>query len=439
MTIYRCTVFDTPGELGDDLRTDQDCGLVVRDGVIQARADFARSRADYPDDEVVDLREGFLLPGLVDTHVHYPQARIIGGLGMPLLQWLDDCALPEESRLAHPDYAREVAQDFLSGLIGTGTTTALVFGSHFPDAMDIFFSEAAASGLRITSGLVVSDRGLRDDLLVSPEQALAFGQNLAATWHGHGRLRYAVTPRFSLSTTSQMLEACSELLSSMPPAQAEGEDLWFTSHVNENPEEIAEVGRLFPEAADYMSTYAHHGLVTAQSVLAHNVHPTKPELDILGQASASVAHCPSSNFSLGSGLFPLRDHLDAGVRVGLGSDVGAGTGFSMLKEGLQAYQGQQLLGDRGAQLRSPDLLHLATRSGALALGMAETVGSLSAGMHFDAVWIRPEGGSTFESTVRNAGDPEDVLAKVFALGSPADVSSVWVGGQEVRSPNPAMA
>ena len=438
MTIYRCTVFDTPGELGDDLRTDQDCGLVVHDGVIQARADFARSRADYPDDEVIDLREGILLPGLVDTHVHYPQARIIGGLGMPLLQWLDNCALPEESRLAQPSYAREVAQDFLSGLIGAGTTTALVFGSHFPDAMDIFFSEAAASGLRITSGLVVSDRGLRDDLLVSPEQALAFGQDLAATWHGQGRLRYAVTPRFSLSTTSEMLEACAELLTAVPPAQAEGENLWFTSHVNENPDEIAGVGRLFPEAADYTSTYAHHGLVTPQSVLAHNVHPTAPELDMLAQASASVAHCPSSNFALGSGLFPLREHLQAGVQVGLGSDVGAGTGFSMLKEGLQTYKGQQLLGERGAHLGSPDLLHLVTRSGAQALGMANHVGALSVGMQFDAVWIQPQAGSTFESTVRHARDPEDVLAKVFALGAPTDVSTVWVGGQEVRSPHVAM-
>src|SRR5699024_6903807 len=150
-----------------------------------------------------------------------------------------------------------------------------------------------------------------------------------------------------------------------------------------------------------------------QSVLAHNVHPTTPELDILGQSSAAVAHCPSSNFSLGSGLFPLREHLQAGVRVGLGSDVGAGTGFSMLKEGLQAYQGQQLLGSRGAQLRSPDLLHLATRSGAQALGMADHVGTLSVGMQYDAVWLQPQAGSTFETTVRNGRDAEYVLAKVF--------------------------
>ncbi len=424
MTIFRGTVLDTPGGLGDRLRAEEDCAVVVHDGVVVARTDPAAARAAYPRDDVVDLRDGLLLPGLVDTHVHFPQVRVIGGLGMTLLEWLQECALPEEARLADAEYARGVARDFLRGLTVSGTTTALVFGSHFPGAVDALFTEAEAAGLRITSGLVLSDRVLRPELLRRPAAALAAGEELAGRWHGRGRLRYAVTPRFSLSTTEDMLAASAELLTG---------DRWFTSHLNENVEEIAAVAEYFPGAPDYLATYERHGLVTERSVLAHDVHPTPRELAAMGTAGAAVAHCPSSNSALGSGLFPLREHLAAGVRVALGSDVGAGTGFCLLKEGLQAYFVQQLLGARGLPLSAADLLHLATRSGAVALGLGEDVGDLSPGKQFDALWVRPRSGGTLEIALRHATDPTDALAKLFALGSPADIASVWVGGDEVTA------
>ncbi|HLT84586.1 MAG TPA: guanine deaminase [Phototrophicaceae bacterium] len=431
MTIFRGTVLDTPGELGDPagLRAAEDCALVVHGGVVVARTDPASARATYPDDDVVDLRGGLLVPGLVDTHVHFPQVRIIGGLGMSLLTWLRDRALPEEIRLADAEYARSVARDFLRGLATSGTTTALVFGSHFPQAVDVLFEEAERSGLRVTSGLVLSDRILHAELLQTPETALAAGRDLAERWHGRGRLRYAVTPRFSLSTTEAMLDVCGELLRAGGP----GGGRWFTSHVNENVEEVGEVLGLFPGTRHYVDTYDRHGLVTDRSVLAHNVHPTDHELEVLAAAGAAVAHCPSSNAALGSGLFPLRRHLDAGVRVALGSDVGAGTGFCLLKEGLQAYLMQQLLGADGAPLGAADLLHLATRSGATALGLGDEVGDLSVGRQFDAVWVRPRAGGTLEVALRQATDPTDALAKLFTLGSPADVASVWVGGDEVTA------
>ncbi|MCM3660632.1 guanine deaminase [Georgenia satyanarayanai] len=432
MTIIRATVLDTPGTLGDPdgLRSGEDVALVVRNGTILARTDVPSARAAYPQEEVLDLRDGVLLPGFVDTHVHYPQVRVIGGLGMTLLDWLRECALPEEARLADQGYARGVARDFLGGLLGSGTTTALVFGSHFAGAMDALFAEAVTTGQRITSGMVLSDRILRGELLQSPAAALEASEALARRWHGRGRLRYAVTPRFSLSTTEEMLEVCAELLT---------EDRWFTSHLNENPAEVAEVARLFPTSIDYLDTYARHGLATERSVFAHNVHPTDRELDVLAGAGCAVAHCPSSNSALGSGLFPLRRHLDAGVRVALGSDVGAGTGFCLLKEGLQAYFVQQLLGGEGAPLATADLLHLATRSGALALGMGQDVGDLSPGRQFDAVWVRPRPDGTLAMTMRHATDPTDALAKIFALGSPADIAGVWVGGHEAFRARPTTA
>src|SRR5690606_7078177 len=235
-------------------------------------------------------------------------------------------------------------------------------------------------------------------------------------WHGRGRLRYAVTPRFSLSTTEAMLDVCGELLRAGGP----GGGRWFTSHVNENVEEVGEVLGLFPGTRHYVDTYDRHGLVTDRSVLAHNVHPTDHELEVLGAAGATIAHCPSSNAALGSGLFPLRRHLAAGVRVALGSDVGAGTGFCLLKEGLQAYFMQQLLGARGCPLTAAALLHLATRSGATALGRGDEVGDLSPGKQFDAVWVRPRPAGTLGTVLPHASDPSDALGRLVSLGSPAD-------------------
>jgi guanine deaminase len=428
MTLYRATVLDTPHSpfAGGALRAEQDGGVLVVDGMIHARGPFAELRAQHPQESVTDLRGGVLLPGFVDTHVHFPQVRVIGGLGMPLLDWLAWCALPEEVRLADPSVAGEVAREFVTGLVDAGTTTALVFGSHFAAAVETMFETARDCGLRVTTGLVVSDRGLPHELLTTPERAYEESRVLAERWHGRGRLRYAVTPRFSFSASDALLESCAATFKETSGA-------WFTSHVNENLAEIAEVARLF-DGSSYVSTYDRHGLVSRRSVLAHNVHPTDAELALLASQDASVAHCPTSNSALGSGLFPLRRHIEQGVRVALGSDVGAGTGFSLIKEGLQAYFMQQLLGAEGLPLTSAHLLYLATAAGADALGLAEQVGDLSVGKEFDAVWVRPEDGDPLAVGLSHATSPEDALAKVFALGTTSDIASVWVGGDQIARP-----
>jgi guanine deaminase len=427
VTLFRGTVLDTPDDpfAGGALRAEADAGLLVHDGTIVERGGFADLRRQHPAEEVTDLTDGLVLPGFVDTHVHFPQVRAIGGLGMPLLDWLERCALPEEARLADRPYAEGVAADFVSGLAQAGTTTALVFGAHFAPAVDALFTEAARVGLRVTSGLVVSDRLLREDLLTTPQRAYDEGLALARRWHGTGRNRYAVTPRFSLSCGDELLDACGALVRDVP-------GVLFTSHVNENALEIATVGELFDGCA-YVDTYDRHGLLGAPSVLAHNVHPTDAELELLRARRAAVAHCPTSNAALGSGIFSLRRHRDAGVRVALGSDVGAGTGFCLLKEGLQAYFLQQLLGADGQRLTPAHLLHLATAAGADALGLAGTVGDLSVGKRFDAVQLRPRPGCTLDVALRTAAGPEDALARAFALGSPADIDGVWVDGEPVTT------
>ena len=432
MTIFRARALDTPDDpfSGGVLRAADDLALVVVDGAIVARGDLATVRADHPGHAVVDLRDGVLLPGFVDTHVHYPQVRAIGALGMPLLEWLEQCALPEECRLASVDYAREVAAEFCFGLVSAGTTSSLVFGSHFASAVDVLFEEATRLGLRVASGLVVSDRSLPEPLLTTPQRAFDEALELADRWDGVGRTRYAVTPRFSFSASEAILDACAAVREKAP-------DVLFTSHVNENPAEVAEVVRLFADSHSYVDTYDRHGLLDRGAVLAHNVHATDAELAVLAERRTAIAHCPTSNAALGSGLFPLRRHVAAGVPVALGSDVGAGTGFSLLKEGLQAYFGQRLLGDAGLPLTAAHLLHLATRAGALALGLDE-VGDFSVGRQFDAVLVRPRLGDPLDVCLRHAASAEEALAKIFALGGLADLAGVWVGGDQIsgalRSP-----
>ncbi|WP_018157897.1 guanine deaminase [Demetria terragena] len=424
MTVFRGRVIDTPEDpfTGGTLRAGADTALLVRDGFIIERDDASAVLARHPDEEVVTLADGVLLPGLVDTHVHLPQVRAIGGLGMPLLDWLDQRALPEEARLGDTEYACGVARDFLAGLRASGTTTALVFGAHFAPAMDEFFRQADASGLRITSGLVVSDRMLGDELHTDPERAIRESRDLADAWHGHRRLRYAVTPRFALSTTPAMLEACRSILDEVDGA-------YFTSHLNENVREVDTVRELFGSTyRDYLDTYDRHGLLGERAVLAHNVHPSDRELARLAETATVVAHCPTSNASLGSGHFPMRRHHDAGVRMALGSDVCAGTGFSLLKEGLQAYFLQQLQGEEGFPLTSAHLLWLATRAGALALGLGDEVGDLSVGKQFDAIWIQPDRGSVLATNLEYAVSDADALARIFALGTPADVRQSWIAG-----------
>ena len=429
MTIYKATIVDTPGDpfAGDPADALAEVGaLLVREGIICARGTFAALRAEHPGEPVTELPGGMLVPGFVDTHVHFPQIRAIGGLGMPLLDWLERCALPEESKLADQAYAREVAGEFLDGLLASGTTSALVFGSHFAAAMDVLFAAAEQRGLNITSGLVLSDRILRPDLLHSPAEALADSTGLIGRWHDRGRLRYAVTPRFSLSASNEMLDVCAQLLEA---------GVWFTSHVNENVAEVATVAGLFPGARHYLDTYGQHGLVTKRSVFAHNVHPSDAELALLAEHGASVSHCPTSNCALGSGLFPLRRHVEHGVGIALGSDVGAGAGLFLPKEALQAYFIQQLLGQDGMTLTPVHLLYLATRAGARALGLDDRVGDFAAGKDFDAVWLRPAEASTLAVNLRHASGTTDALARIFALATPADVAGVWIKGVARQGPS----
>jgi guanine deaminase len=400
-----------------------DGGLLIRDGRVAACGDFETIRAANPQAATVDQRGGFLLPGLIDTHTHFPQLRVLGALGRSLLDWLEDCALPEEARMADESHARRIAGGFVHALASHGTTTALVFGAHFAAATASLFEAAAKSGLRMIGGMVLSDRRLRPELHQTPANAYRESSDLIRCFHGRGRLLYAVTPRFALSTSEAMLEVCQTLL-------REHEGLRFQTHLNENPREIAEVAKLFPWASDYLAVYERFGLGGQGAVMAHNVHATASELERLGASGTAVAHCPCSNATLGSGLFALKSHLNAGVRVALGTDVGGGTGFGLLKEALQAYLLQRVAPE-GALLDAAQMLYLATRAGAEALGLEAETGDFQPGKAADVVYVRPPLDTPLLAVLERAETPEQALAAIFTLAGAESIQEVRVDGSVV--------
>lgn len=424
--ILRAPLFHTPRNPFYEtaaLSAYWDGALLVSDGKIEACGEYTALRADHPAAPVIDLRGGFLLPGLVDTHIHFPQLRILGGLGKELLSWLEESALPEEARMAELSYACETARQFVHALASHGTTTALVFGAHFAPATAALFDAAERSGLRIVSGMVLSDRLLRPELHQTPETAYRESAELISRFHGRARLLYAVTPRFALSTSEAMLETCEALM-------RDHKGLRFQTHLNENRSEIAEVARLFPWAPDYLAVYERFHLTGRGAVLAHNVHPSASELERLAASGAAVSHCPSSNAALGSGFFPLRRHIEAGVNCSLGTDVGGGTGFGILKEGLQAYLLQRLA-PQGFILDPAQMLYLATRGGAEALDLANDVGDFTPGKAADIVYLQPPKDSPLAAVVERAESLERVLAALFTLGDSTCVKEVRVEGTPV--------
>lgn len=431
MRLLRAAIAHVPGDPWRDgaaaMEVWADGGLAVgADGRVADLGDWSEVRGRWPDAPVDDRRGALVLPGFVDAHVHYPQVGILGASGLRLLDWLEGRALPHEARFAGAGFARDEARTFLRLLARNGTTTALVFGAHFAVAMEAFFHEAAASGLRVAAGLCVADRGLRPELLTTPEQAYEEAAFLARRWHGRGRLRYAVTPRFSLSSSPDLLAACAAVAREVPGALV-------TTHLNETPDEIDVVRAGFPAAADYLATYEAAGLVGPSSVFAHDLYPTDDELRRLAAAGAVVAHCPSSNQFLGSGLFPWRRHRAHAVRVALGTDVGAGLFPSALHEASFAYLGQRLLGADGVALGAAHLLHLATAAGAEALGVADEVGDLRPGRCADLVVLRPPPGSTLAAVWAHAGGVEDLVGTSVMLAREESIEATWVAGVPVWS------
>jgi guanine deaminase len=316
-------------------------------------------------------------PGFIDTHIHYPQTRIIASYGEQLLAWLDQYVYPEETKFADEAYAREVAIFFLEELLRNGTTTALVLTTTHPLSVEVFFQEALTRNLRMIAGKMMMDRNAPGGLLETAEQSRRDCKRLIERWHGKGRLSYALTPRFALSCSPELLRVAGEL-------KQQYAGVYMHTHLSENTLEIKETLECFPGCADYLEVYETYAMVGERSVFAHGLHLSDSEFARLSSAGAALAHCPSSNLFLGSGLFRINKAKAPKdrVKVGIGTDVGAGTSFSMLKTLQEAYKITAL---QGQKLSPFQAYYLATLGGAKALSLDDKIGNFQLGKEADFI------------------------------------------------------
>jgi guanine deaminase len=371
---------------------------------------------------LLDVRPGVILPGFVDAHLHYPQTRIIGHATGPLLDWLEQSVFPEEARLARRVYANEVAGEFIDRMLGAGTTTAGIFSSSNPTATDILFGQLAERGMRAVAGLTLMDVRSPKALSLSRDKAMRACRKLVRNWHGHdeGRLRFAITPRFALSCSRAMLRDAGRF--------AREHELVVQTHVGETIEEGKATLAAHRYASDYLDVYERAGLLGARTILAHAIHLSAREWGRVRDAGASIAHCPDSNFFLGSGRMKLGHAKRRGIPVGLGSDVAAGRSFSMRRAMASAY-------DNALCVKQPvepsDLLRMATLGGAEALGCADRVGSLEVGKEADLVVVEPP-----IDRRRWARDLSELLAELVFDSDDVSVAACYVRGRRLDVPDP---
>ena len=366
----------------------------------------------------IDHAGKLVLPGFIDTHVHSPQLDVIGSWGAQLLDWLETYTFPAERRMADPVQAQAGSQLFLDALLAHGTTSAVVFPTVHKTSVDALFDAASQRGMRLIAGKVLMDRHAPPELCDDVDGAEADCRELIERWHGHGRLAYAVTPRFAPTSSEAQLGMAGRLL-------AEHDGLYMQTHVAENPAEVRWVAELFPEARSYLDVYERFGLLNPRAVLAHGIWLDEADRRLLSERGAQIAHSPSSNLFLGSGLFGWAAAEDAGVALSLASDVGGGTSLSMQRTMADGYKVQAMA---GTKLSAWALLHAATRGAAQALCLSHEIGSLEGGASADlCIW--DWAGSPVAR--RRQQVARDLHEKVFAwitLGDERDLLESWVAG-----------
>ena len=365
---------------------------------------------------------GLMVPGFIDCHVHYPQCEIIAAYGTQLLQWLETHTFPAESSFSDPVHANNIAQFFIDELIRNGTTTALVFATVHPESVDAFFQQAEAKNMRMISGKVMMDRHAPDYLLDTPESSYQDSLALIKRWHNKGRLGYAVTPRFAPTSSSAQLHAAGRLLTEFP-------DLHLHTHISENKDECKWVDELFPQCNGYLDVYDHHGLLGRRSVFAHGIHLSPNEWQRMATTASNIAHCPLSNLFIGSGLFDYQSAQQYGVGVGLGTDVGGGDSFSILRTVNEAYKVQQLQGNNLSPFQS---FYLSTLGGAKALDLHHHIGNFEVGKEADFVVLDYAATPLLQLRINSCKDLSQKLFVLQMLGDDRAIKETWVMGRQLK-------
>ena len=411
-----------PVEAGPDAshRYIEDGLVIMADGLITGLGEAAALLPGLPADAVVDHYPGKLvMPGFIDSHIHYPQTQVIGSYGAQLLEWLQTYTFPTEETLRDPATAEQVARFFLDELIRNGTTTAAVYCTVHPSSVEAFFAESERRDLRMIAGKVMMDRNAPPGLLDTVETGYTESEALLSRWHERGRQLYAVTPRFALTSTPAQLEAAGALAAAYPTA-------YVQSHLSENHAEIATARALYPDCASYTDIYRRRGLLGPRSLYGHCIHLDDDEIALMAQSRSVAVFCPTSNLFLGSGLFDMARLRAGGVRVALATDVGGGTSYSMLRTAAEAYKVLQMRGQSWPALAA---FHTITRGNAEALGLVGKIGTLEPGTEADVVVLDPNATPAMAHRMAavRGGLAEELFA-LMTLGDDRAVAATYVAG-----------
>ena len=393
--------------------------VVIEDGLIAhvgETADLRRAGIDAPE---TDHRPHLLVPGFIDPHLHMPQTRVVGSHGATLMDWLHRYTFPEEARHADPAVSERAARFVLGECLANGTTSGAFFCTSHPHSADALLAEAERRSMRTIAGKVMMDREAPAALTDTPERAHDETRALIERWQGRSRGEVAITPRFAVTSTEAQLEVAGALAAGFPAAPIQ-------THLSENDREIAFVADAFPWAEDYTAVYERYGLVRPRALFGHGIHLSPREMAALGRGGASVVHCPTSNLFLGSGLFDWRSVRGAGARVGVATDIGGGTSYSMLATALSAYKVAAL---RGHVLDPHDLLHAITRGNAHAMGLGDTIGRLATGYEADVAVLDGAATPALRRRMAAAQTLEEELFALVTLGDDRAVAATYAGGR----------
>lgn len=410
-----------PAEAGEEAcyRYIADGAVVMENGKIISTGPAANLPADMP---VENYGQALVLPGLIDTHIHYPQTRVIASYGAQLLEWLDKYTFVEEQKFADPDHAAAVAKFFFDELLRNGTTTAAVYCTVHPESVEAFFTQSERLNTLMIAGKVMMDRNAPEALTDDAERSFSESAALIEKWHGRGRQRYAVTPRFAVTSTEAQLEAAGALMRGYP-------DIYMQTHLAENSAEIAAVAKQFPWSRSYTDVYDKFGLLGPRAIFGHGIHLSDGEIARLSETDSTVAFCPTSNLFIGSGLFDMARLRGGGVKVGLATDVGGGTSFSMLRTAAEAYKVLQLNNQNLPALRA---FHLMTRGNAEALDLAGRIGTLEPGSDADITVLDARATAAMAHRMETIdGNLAEELFVLMTLGDDRATRATYVAGERM--------